>query len=589
MKAVLASKEVLEVVLGTSTKPAATETEKLKAWKKADATAMMILSESLDDEHHSFIRSCASSKEMWTTITGIKEQATVSTKLLVSQEFHGYRYEPGMTMSTFLAGLNVIIGKMESLDVTVDDSSKVGKVIHCLPQEFDTFRQSWRLTCGTTGTFVTLQSQFLAAEADMKARDPIGTSAGEAFFGKPDHSMKGLKQGPTVKKNDVTKEKFKAKCFFCKKPGHKKADCYKWKAKQGSSDSKQESASYNVGDAFTVADGQEWLGDSGAFAHITKNRQWFSSFRSTDPKPIRVGGDKILYSTGVGTIDVEVFNGKKWNRSKLKDVRYVPEFGSANLFSLGSAVNRGVEVAIDKSGLRLIRNGKVEVVGRKTGNTLFTMAIRTLVNPSLAMVTKPVSLKLWHERFGHVDTKKIKTMAANGLVGGLEVEGTDDDSFFCKGCVLGAMTKRSHKSILEPRNCKPGEYIHTDLCGPFGTASVGGSWYYVCYKDESTGYRRIYFLKDKSQVLDTFKSFVAEAEVETGNRVKLIRSDNGTEFRNQNFDKFCLDKGIVREYSPAYNPQSNGRAERENRTLVEKASSMIHAKDLPLRLWACYG
>ncbi|GJS10736.1 putative ribonuclease H-like domain-containing protein [Tanacetum coccineum] len=57
-------------------------------------------------------------------------------------------------------------------------------------------------------------------------------------------------------------------------------------------------------------------------------------------------------------------------------------------------------------------------------------------------------------------------------------------------------------------------------------------------------------------------------------KVKIIRSDNGTEFKNHVMDEFCREKGIKREYSVARTPQQNGVAERKNRTLIEAARTM---------------
>ncbi|GJW32812.1 reverse transcriptase domain-containing protein [Tanacetum coccineum] len=78
-------------------------------------------------------------------------------------------------------------------------------------------------------------------------------------------------------------------------------------------------------------------------------------------------------------------------------------------------------------------------------------------------------------------------------------------------------------------------------------------------------------------------------------KVKIIRSDNGTEFKNKVMDDFCREKGIKREYSVARTPQQNGVAERKNRTLIEAARTMLADSKLPTTFWAeavstaCYG
>ncbi|GJU37648.1 putative ribonuclease H-like domain-containing protein [Tanacetum coccineum] len=68
--------------------------------------------------------------------------------------------------------------------------------------------------------------------------------------------------------------------------------------------------------------------------------------------------------------------------------------------------------------------------------------------------------------------------------------------------------------------------------------------------------------------------------------VKIIRSDNGTEFKNRDMLEFCGNKGIKQEYSNARTPQQNGVAERMNRTLIEAARTMLADSLLPTTFWA---
>ncbi|GJW88261.1 putative ribonuclease H-like domain-containing protein [Tanacetum coccineum] len=69
-------------------------------------------------------------------------------------------------------------------------------------------------------------------------------------------------------------------------------------------------------------------------------------------------------------------------------------------------------------------------------------------------------------------------------------------------------------------------------------------------------------------------------------RVKVIRCDNETEFKNRVMNQFCEMKGIKREFSVARTPQQNGVAERKNRTLIEAARTMLADSKLPTTFWA---
>ncbi|GJX11449.1 putative ribonuclease H-like domain-containing protein [Tanacetum coccineum] len=85
---------------------------------------------------------------------------------------------------------------------------------------------------------------------------------------------------------------------------------------------------------------------------------------------------------------------------------------------------------------------------------------------------------------------------------------------------------------------------------------------------------------------EILKNFIKEIENLVDKKVKIIRSDNGTEFKNKVMDDFCREKGIKREYSVARTPQQNGVAERRNRTLIEAARTMLADSKLPTTFWA---
>ncbi|GJQ95580.1 hypothetical protein Tco_0006719 [Tanacetum coccineum] len=90
----------------------------------------------------------------------------------------------------------------------------------------------------------------------------------------------------------------------------------------------------------------------------------------------------------------------------------------------------------------------------------------------------------------------------------------------------------------------------------------------------------------KDETSDILKSFITEVENLVDKKVKIIRCDNGTEFKNRVMSEFCEKKGIKKEFSIARTPQQNGVAERRNRTLIEAARTMLADSKLPTTFWA---
>jgi transposase InsO family protein len=82
-------------------------------------------------------------------------------------------------------------------------------------------------------------------------------------------------------------------------------------------------------------------------------------------------------------------------------------------------------------------------------------------------------------------------------------------------------------------------------------------------------------LQEKSQIQETLKRLLRRAQNEFGLRIKKIRSDNGTKFKNSQIEGFLEEEGIKHELSSPYTPQQNGVVDRKNRTLLDMARTML--------------
>nr|GEY09989.1 ribonuclease H-like domain-containing protein [Tanacetum cinerariifolium] len=100
------------------------------------------------------------------------------------------------------------------------------------------------------------------------------------------------------------------------------------------------------------------------------------------------------------------------------------------------------------------------------------------------------------------------------------------------------------------------------------------------------GFSWVYFFKSKDETTPIPKDFIRQAKNQFKHKVKTIRSDNGTEFKNHELIELCGSKRIKREYSTARTPQQNGVAERKNMTLIEAARTMLADSFLPTTFWA---
>jgi transposase InsO family protein len=87
-------------------------------------------------------------------------------------------------------------------------------------------------------------------------------------------------------------------------------------------------------------------------------------------------------------------------------------------------------------------------------------------------------------------------------------------------------------------------------------------------------------------VQNILKKFAKRAQNEFDTKIKKVRSDNGTKFKNTNIEKFLDEEGIGHEFSVPYTLQQNGIIERKNRTLIEAARTMLDEYKVSDQFWA---
>jgi transposase InsO family protein len=157
----------------------------------------------------------------------------------------------------------------------------------------------------------------------------------------------------------------------------------------------------------------------------------------------------------------------------------------------------------------------------------------------------------------------------------------------CSACQAGKQVGAKHPAKNIVTTIRPLELLHMDLFRPNAYISIGGNKYGFVIVDDFSHFTWVLFLKDKSETQGIFKKFARRAQNEFEVKIKKVRSDNGTEFRNTNIEAFLDEEGIKHEFSVPYTPQQNGVVERKNRTLIEAARAMLDEyKILEKDYWA---
>nr|GEU49884.1 retrovirus-related Pol polyprotein from transposon TNT 1-94 [Tanacetum cinerariifolium] len=128
--------------------------------------------------------------------------------------------------------------------------------------------------------------------------------------------------------------------------------------------------------------------------------------------------------------------------------------------------------------------------------------------------------------------------------------------------------------------------LHIDLFRPTFVKSLNKKSYCLVITNDYSRFTWVFFLATKDETSPILKTFITGLENQLSLKVKVIRSDNGTEFKNSDLNQFCELKGIKIEFSVLRTPQQNGIAERKNKTLIEAARTMLADSLLPIPFWA---
>nr|GEX04351.1 retrovirus-related Pol polyprotein from transposon TNT 1-94 [Tanacetum cinerariifolium] len=125
-----------------------------------------------------------------------------------------------------------------------------------------------------------------------------------------------------------------------------------------------------------------------------------------------------------------------------------------------------------------------------------------------------------------------------------------------------------------------------DLCGLMRLASINEKWYVLVIVDDYSCYTWVHFLRLKDEAPEVIKTFLKRITILFQSPVIIIRTDNGTEFKNQVLKEYFDSVGVSHQVSSVRTPKQNGVVERRNRTLVEAARTMLIFLRASLFLWA---
>ncbi|XP_074299714.1 uncharacterized protein LOC141630869 [Silene latifolia] len=332
-----------------------------------------------------------------------------------------------------------------------------------------------------------------------------------------------------------------------------------------------------------------WIVDTGASDHMTSRIDLLHNVRFL-VRPVMVGLPdgtiKLVHKVGDIILTSAI---------QLKDVLVVPDF-KRNLLSVSKLIQHTPMIVLFTSEYCAFQDlTKKRVLGlAKRQRYLYwfepalkNKAAQSSIKDKGALTNKDFlsssnacnklcSFEVFHSTLGHSSydqLKHVKPLSMDAIT-----KFSAETCHLSKLYMLPFQRSTSYASALF-------DLVHLDLWGPYKTSTLLGAKYFLTVLDDHFRVTWIYMFQNKHQVPGLLKAFITYVATQFERKIKVFRSDNGTEF----FQEYCANLftqyGILHQRSIVGRPQQNGHVERKHRHLIETARALKIRANLPSKFW----
>lgn len=507
---------------------------------------------SLETTNYSLVQDAKDAKEAWDKLRNAFQDNGLTRRIGLLRKLTSIRLDECGSVESYVDELMSTAHKLVGIGFRVDDTWLAALLLMGLPENYEP------MIMGLEASGTALTSDAVKAKILQDVKLPSGpkTSGGDgALYSNPKSRRRGGNNGPT-KKDDT--------CHNCKKRGHFAAKCPQ-KQNSPRTAGKALCSVFAMGE---VSD-KEWYFDSGATCHMSRSGDGFVE-QHRMAHPVATANNGSMMSVAKGLVKLDLSEGP----IEVKEVLQIPELAT-NLLSISKICQKGLKVVFDADKCEVREHDGIVIASGTQSGGLYKLNRKH----EQAMLTP--STGIWHRRLGHLNRQSLRKLMA--MADGIEL--ANDVIPECIACIEGKHARNPFPSS-ESRAEGLLDLVHSDLVGPIEVPSVGGSRYVMTFIDDASRKVFLYFLERKNEAFGAYENFKAMTERQTGRKLKVLRTDNGTEYVNKTFRTSMAKDGVRHEKTCPYTPEQNGVAERMNRTLIEKARSMLNDSRLPKEFWA---
>ncbi|KAJ4793674.1 hypothetical protein LUZ62_044920 [Rhynchospora pubera] len=592
-------------------------------WNRQDQLILGWLRSSLVEAIQAQVVSCTSTSSLWSTLHHQFASNSRAKLIDLKRQLQTIRKE-GSSCTEFLQRIRKIADELAFVGAPISDDDLVLTTLNGLGSDFNSF------VAATTATsrhevlsFADLQGLLLSHESLLQSQTTAASPAAFVTFSQngagkgggqnfkrqfsnnrapnqtagqyqshpvtqppaaigfqPNynpHQRQGNLQSTSQSKaqSQSTQSDASTLCQICKKPGHSAKQCRYRYTPDANYKPKSQSYQAYVAQPSNTINSADWILDSGASHHVTddiNNLSSFYNYTSSDSLQIGDGSGLPIHHIGTTSLKLSTFV------IDLKDTLFVENF-SRNLISLSKLLHDNPSLLVSFSNsscfLKDHLTNKTLLEFSSSNGLYYLKASHNSSSQPKALVGVRTSANLWHHRLGHPSNSITLQVVKE-----FDLPCTSYKIDSCHNCMLGKAHRlpfvASSSSTFSPL-----ELIHNDVWGPSPIVSRNGYRYYVIFVDDFSRFCWIYFMMNKSEVLHIFSKFKAQVENLFSTKIKVLRTDGGTEFKPIT----NMYPQIIHQITCPYTPQQNGVSERKHRHIIELGLSILSHASMPTTFW----
>lgn len=515
----------------------------------------------IDEINYTHVKTTKTAKEAWENLQKAFEDTGMCRRMGLLDVLCNTKLKNCSSIEVYVDKITTAASKLTGIGFEVSDEWVGMLLLFGLPDEY----KPMIIGIDSSGQAISSDSVKTKLLQDIKMYSPSTSTA-----------LMGKKSVPRQNKS--------VRCFNCNRFGHFANKCPNRDSSKTFEVKGQKKSALFTSFVTTTKSTDDWYVDSGASAHmVTQGDLFVDKMWQPSNNEVITANNSRLKVEAIGDVQLKIAE----DYVDVKDVLLVPEL-CVNLLSVSQMVRKGNKVVFDKNGCKVYNSTNEAVVTASEVNGMFKLDQPEDNMAMVNIVKESQSIELWHRRLGHLNfnsLEKLKSVGADGIVLTKNTSHTKKILEGCSTCLQGKQTRLPFKHVAV-RATKMLELIHSDVGGPIECDSLGGSRFYVVFVDDFTRKVFVYILKTKSEVPQVFSDFKQFVENQTGKKIQILRTDNGTEYVNASLLSILRKSGILHQKTAPYTPEQNGVAERMNRTLVERSRCMIFDAKLDKSYWA---